>query len=209
MNRVSRYLLTAILVLSSANLFADNLWSYTLGFTGNDMAVSGVTPETYYLQQMLGFDLRGSAVLESSSFYYGTFINVSFPVTLEEIDPYLETVEYLTPNHNLVVITGIPFGFRASLNMGQGGFYTGVGPGVMVSADYDDHLWISGLIALEMGIEHIGRQGVGFGFGIRAYAGLASIHADLQNLDQFSYESAPDPMVLSLVMGISWTAIRD
>lgn len=209
MNRLMKILLTIMLLQTSVHLSADNLWSYTLGFTGSDMAVSGVSSDTYYVQQMIGVDLRGSAVLESSGFYYGTFISVSFPVSLEEINPYLETIEYLTPNHNLVAIAGVPFGFRAPLYMEEGGFYTGFGPGVMVSADYDDHLWVSGLIALEMGMEHIARKGVSLGFGLRAYVGLSSILVNLKNFDQFEYSSAPDPMVLSLVMGISWTSIRN
>ena len=209
MKRLSRKLPVLVLLFTAASLFAENRWSYTLGLTGNELAVSSGSADTYYLQQMVGVDLRGAALLETSGFYYGTFISASFPVLLEEINPYLETTEYLTPEHDFILFTGIPFGFRSSLNTGSTGFYTGFGPAMMMSVDLDEHLWISGMVTLEMGIEHTGRKGVGFGFGLRGSLGLASILVDTRKPDQPEYRAAPDPMVLSLVMGISWTAVRD
>ena len=206
-----RILLSLLLSLSfTAAVSADNLWSYSLGLAGTDYFWVDDSGVSVWQEQLLGGELRGSAVIKPTGLYFANFVNVSVPTYLYHQDLVTGTITTYYSGHDLYSSLGLTFGYRTDLRR-LGAFFVGVGPTATAIADFDSHVWLSGGISVEFGLEFIKRKGIGFGFTSRATMPLAAMLIDLEEFDAAGagYYSAPEPTSITIVFGISWASVRN
>lgn len=209
--RVYKALFLLILaVCYSSALSAENTWSYSFGLSGTDYVWVESGSDLMWREHLPGLEIRGSAIIKPTGFYYGNFLNVSVPFAVSMYDEILDTSETFDSVHNLYLSSGLTFGYRWELKRRGNAFFTGVGPAAMMLADFDSHIWLSGGLAFEFGMESLGNSGIRFSFTCRGITGLGSTLVDLETADIHGegFYDAPIPRAVSLILGISWTAVR-
>ena len=184
-------------------------WSYSLGVSVQDITWEDEDAggeRVFVQEQAAGLDVRGSAILPNTDFYYGTFINLSAPFVRVVDHPEAEDLDYSSPTYNLSAAVGIPLGWRWRIADERMGLYVGAGPAFQMLFDFDDHWQGSGGLVLEFGLETLKTEGVGISVGTRAILpfGAFSVAA--------GRDEVADPVLpvgATFHVGISWTGERD
>ncbi len=199
-----RFLILILCLFLPGALYAGTLWSYSLGVSGLDYTWVDEDTGNYMQEQMAGLEIRGSAILKSTGFYYGTFLNFAVPLLNWEQDLINETLTMDYSGYNFYISFGIPFGYRWKLPRSETAVYLGLGPSMQGLFDFDSHVWGSGGIFWEFGVETLSSKGVDLSVGARMIVGWGSFATDGSLV-------AERPLVTTSVffIGISWTGTRD
>lgn len=197
-------ILTLLFVSSGTALFAAAPWAYSVGFSGLDLSWEGENEDILIQEQVLGLDFRGSAILPRSGFYYGSFINFSLPLMRVVDDPLAEETVVGDSEYDFYTAFGIPFGYRWNIASGRMGVYLGAGPAMQLMIDFDHHVWGSGGMALEIGIETLKGKGVGISVGSRFLMSFGAFTVAGQDV-----VDAAIPLSTMFHIGISWTGERN
>ena len=189
--------------LFAVSLSAENPWSYSLGFTGLDLNWTDDDSGLQLQEQMVGLDIRGSAIGKPTGFYYGSFISVARPFVYWVYDDLNGEVSKGNPRYDMYLSFGLPFGYRWQMSRISSAFYLGLGPSFQSLFDFDSHLWGSGGIFWEFGFETLKEKGLSFSVGGRVIMSLGSFITDGSHTVE-----ALDATASAFFIGISWRGNR-
>lgn len=200
-----RWILLSIIlnILSTGVLHAETLWTYSLGVSGLDYTWLDEDTGNYMQEQMVGLDIRGSAILKPMGFYYGTFLSFARPLLNREYDLVDETSTENSSGYDLYMSFGIPFGYRWQLPRSYTAVYLGLGPSMQGLFDFDSHFWGSGGLFWEFGVETLSSEGVEISMGARMIMGWESFVTDGSRVAE-----RPSATTSIFFIGLSWTGTR-
>ncbi len=197
------FLLLIILLSFSGVLYAETPWSYTLAVSGQDYTWTDEHSGTLIQEQMIGLEIRGSAILNPMGFYYGTYLSFGMPLVSWEYNPVDEVSTYSDSAYDFYASFGIPFGYRWVLPRSLTGVYLGLGPSFQTLFKFNDHIWGSGGVFWEFGIETIKTKGVKFSMGTRMVMAWGSFATDGSVITR-----QPSVTTTTFFMGLSWRGTR-
>lgn len=194
---------TIFLMLMSAFLYSEAPWSYSVAASGHDYTWVDEDSGLYTQEQMVGLDIRGSAILNPTGFYYGTFLSFARPLIGWESEMDGEIATSIYSGYDLYAAFGFPFGFRRALPRPGTGVYIGFGPAMQALIDFDSHVWGSAGLFWEFGLEALSTRGVKLSLGARMILGWASF-----STDGHDFTERPDVTTSTLYLGLSWRGTR-
>lgn len=197
------FIMIILLTTAAFSLSAETTWSYSMGVSGIDYSWTDENSGNILQVQMVGLDIRGSAIVKPVGFYYGTYLSFAIPVLMWEYDPLDDTAYSVDSSYDLYISAGVPFGYRWVLPKGRSGAYVGAGPSFQALFEFQNQMRGSGGLFFEFGIESLREKGVGVSFGTRLMMAWGSFSTD-------GYTYAEQPMVTtsSLFLGLSWKGTR-
>ena len=200
-----RWIILSIIlnILSTGALHAGIPWTYSLGVSGLDYIWLDEDTGNHIQEQMVGLDIRGSAILKPMGFYYGTFLSFAWPLLNREYDLVNETSTENSSGYDLYMSFGIPFGYRWQLPRSYTAIYLGLGPSMQGLFDFDSHFWGSGGLFWEFGVETLSSEGVEISMGARMIMGWGSFATDGSRVVE-----RPLATTSIFFIGLSWTGTR-
>lgn len=192
-----------LLILCTGSLVAETPWSYSVGVSSIDYTWADENSVNAFQEQMVGLEIRGSAIVEHTGFYYGTYLSFALPVFGWEID-HLNEISYVNESiYDFYTSFGIPFGYRWAFPRGRSGVYLGAGPSFQALFKFQDYMWGSGGLFFEFGFESLRSKGVSLSFGTRLIMAWGSFATD-----GYRYAELPTVTTTSIFLGLSWKGTR-
>jgi len=154
-------------------------------------------------EQMAGVDIRGASIRSFTGFYYGTYISIGRPMFRWIYNELDDTVQMSSSQFDMYASFGIPFGYRWQFPGRSTAFYLGAGPSFLGLFDFGSHMWGSGGIFCEFGLETLKTEGIAVSIGGRVVIPLGSFITDGTYISE-----AMDGTSSAFTIGMSWTGNR-
>lgn len=201
--KIHGFIIFILIAVFAASLPAETPWSYSMNASFLDYSWTDDASGNIIQEQMLGLDIRGSAIVKPTGFYYGTYLSFAYPISTWEYDADNETESSDDSSYDLYISAGVPFGYRWAMPNGRSGAYLGGGPAFQTLFKFQDHMNGSGGLFLEFGIESLRDKGVGFSFGTRLVMAWGAF-----STDGYTYSERPMVTTSSFFLGLSWKGTR-